>query len=190
MFSKAIAAKQSDWPAQTVISGFPFYDQDGESGLSAELTSFLDSGPPPIEGGCDALKLPTAAPCVVDDSVGVFVSSSLGTDKGDGTRARPLRSLQAGIDLAKATKRRVYACAETYAEAITLSEGVSVFGCFDCGGGWKIGEKRAVVRAPASPAAKAQDIAKPTRIEALEILAPDVMKGSSIGMVAIGSAGL
>ena len=48
MFSKVFAAKQSDWPNQTVITGFPFYDQDGEAGLSPELLRFLDSGPAPI----------------------------------------------------------------------------------------------------------------------------------------------
>jgi UDP:flavonoid glycosyltransferase YjiC (YdhE family) len=48
MFSNAFASKQPDWPAQTNVAGFPFYDQDGDAGLSPELASFLDSGPPPI----------------------------------------------------------------------------------------------------------------------------------------------
>jgi rhamnosyltransferase subunit B len=48
MFSPLFASKQRDWPAQTVVSGFPFYDQDGEAGLSSELQNFLDAGPPPI----------------------------------------------------------------------------------------------------------------------------------------------
>ncbi len=48
MFSKLFAAKQSDWPPQTVITGFPFYDQDGEAGLPLELAHFLDDGAPPI----------------------------------------------------------------------------------------------------------------------------------------------
>jgi rhamnosyltransferase subunit B len=48
MFSKAFASKQPDWPPQTNVVGFSFYDQDGDAGLSPELASFLDSGPPPI----------------------------------------------------------------------------------------------------------------------------------------------
>jgi rhamnosyltransferase subunit B len=48
MFSKLLANKQPDWPPQTVITGFPFFDQDGEAGLPAELARFLDDGPPPI----------------------------------------------------------------------------------------------------------------------------------------------
>ena len=48
LFSELLAAKQPDWPAQTIVTGFPFYDQDGGSGLPVELARFLDSGPPPI----------------------------------------------------------------------------------------------------------------------------------------------
>lgn len=48
LFSKRLADKQPDWPPQTVITGFPFYDQDGGSGLPPALVHFLDDGPPPI----------------------------------------------------------------------------------------------------------------------------------------------
>jgi rhamnosyltransferase subunit B len=33
---------------QTVLTGFPFFDQDGESATPLELARFLDAGPPPI----------------------------------------------------------------------------------------------------------------------------------------------
>jgi UDP:flavonoid glycosyltransferase YjiC (YdhE family) len=48
LFSKLLAAPQADWPPQSVITGFPLYDQDGEAGLPAELLRFLDGGPPPV----------------------------------------------------------------------------------------------------------------------------------------------
>jgi UDP:flavonoid glycosyltransferase YjiC (YdhE family) len=48
LFSKSLADKQRDWPLQTVITGFPFYDQDGEAGMPSELLRFLDAGPPPL----------------------------------------------------------------------------------------------------------------------------------------------
>lgn len=48
LFSKLLAAQQPDWPAQTVHAGFPFFDQDGEAGLPAELRQFLDVGPAPL----------------------------------------------------------------------------------------------------------------------------------------------
>jgi UDP:flavonoid glycosyltransferase YjiC (YdhE family) len=48
MFSNLLADKQPDWPRQTVITGFPTYDQDGQGGLPPVLARFLDNGPPPI----------------------------------------------------------------------------------------------------------------------------------------------
>ncbi len=48
LFSPVLAPPQPDWPPQTCVTGFPFFDRDGEPGLSDGLTRFLDSGPPPI----------------------------------------------------------------------------------------------------------------------------------------------
>jgi UDP:flavonoid glycosyltransferase YjiC (YdhE family) len=48
LFSKVFAAKQADWPRQTLLTGFPFYDQDGDDALHPQLARFLDEGPPPI----------------------------------------------------------------------------------------------------------------------------------------------
>jgi UDP:flavonoid glycosyltransferase YjiC (YdhE family) len=48
LFSKLLADKQPDWPRQTVITGFQFYDRDGEGGMPPELLQFLDDGLPPL----------------------------------------------------------------------------------------------------------------------------------------------
>lgn len=48
MFSPEFAKTQSDWPANSIVSGFPFFDTDDQSGMSPELQRFLDEGPPPI----------------------------------------------------------------------------------------------------------------------------------------------
>lgn len=48
LFSKLLADKQPDWPRQTVVTGFPVYDQDGTTGLPPALAQFLDAGGPPI----------------------------------------------------------------------------------------------------------------------------------------------
>jgi UDP:flavonoid glycosyltransferase YjiC (YdhE family) len=48
LFSQVLAAKQADWPPQTLVTGFPFYDQDGGAGLPLDLERFLGAGPPPI----------------------------------------------------------------------------------------------------------------------------------------------
>ena len=49
MFSKEFAAAQRDWPARTVVTGFPFpAAETGSSKMSPECLRFLDAGPPPI----------------------------------------------------------------------------------------------------------------------------------------------
>ena len=51
LYSKLLGAPQPDWPAHSVITGFPFYDRRdyfGETAMPAGLTEFLDAGPPPI----------------------------------------------------------------------------------------------------------------------------------------------
>jgi UDP:flavonoid glycosyltransferase YjiC (YdhE family) len=51
LFSKLLAQPQPDWPARTVVTGFPFYDRRdffGETEMPSGLIEFLDNGPPPI----------------------------------------------------------------------------------------------------------------------------------------------
>lgn len=51
LFSKVMGAVQRDWPPNTCLTGFPFYDRRdffGESETPREVTAFLDAGPPPI----------------------------------------------------------------------------------------------------------------------------------------------
>jgi rhamnosyltransferase subunit B len=39
---------QPDWPAQTVLTGFPLFDEAGLTAMPAALERFLQAGPPPI----------------------------------------------------------------------------------------------------------------------------------------------
>jgi UDP:flavonoid glycosyltransferase YjiC (YdhE family) len=48
LFSPVLAPPQPDWPPQTVVTGFPFFDRDGAAGLAPDLARFLDEGPPPV----------------------------------------------------------------------------------------------------------------------------------------------
>jgi UDP:flavonoid glycosyltransferase YjiC (YdhE family) len=48
LFSSLFAAAQPDWPAQTKITGFAFYDGHRELEMPAHLIRFLDSGEAPI----------------------------------------------------------------------------------------------------------------------------------------------
>lgn len=143
--------------------------------------------------GCAASLLPTDDACAIDEAFAVFVSASHGAPSGNGTRATPFASVQSAINAAKTANKRVYACAEPYAETLTFANGVSIFGYFDCTGGtWTTSAGRARINAPTSPAARATSIVTATRIEGLEIVAPDAaaISGSSIALIATGSPGL
>src|ERR1041384_4104557 len=51
LFTKLLATPQPDWPANTLVTGFPFYDRRdffGETEIPKGLIDFFESGPPPI----------------------------------------------------------------------------------------------------------------------------------------------
>lgn len=140
--------------------------------------------PPPLTG--------TPTENEITEEYGVFVAAA-GTADGEGTRAKPLASIQAGIDRAKATSKRVYVCGETFKEALTLARGIPMLGGFDCSGAvWKKGSTRTRIESLSSPALDATGIDIPTRIEGFDVVAPDgtATAPTSIGLRAKGSGGL
>src|SRR5262249_31734819 len=75
------------------------------------------------EGGistapCDPWRAPAEDGCVIPDARGVFVSPAGSDDAGDGTQAKPFAPFAKAITAAKATGKRVYACAGTYPLAL------------------------------------------------------------------------
>ena len=49
LFSRILGHEQPDWPANTKICGFCFYDADaGNAALPPHLEAFLNAGPPPL----------------------------------------------------------------------------------------------------------------------------------------------
>ncbi|WP_437722490.1 hypothetical protein [Sorangium sp. So ce861] len=90
--------------------------------------------PPPAASPCDGD--PRTAPAL--DICGVFVRAQ-GDDRNPGTRERPVKTLQRAIVLAagghrdgEAPTRRVYACGETFEEAVVLPSGVDLWGGRRC----------------------------------------------------------
>jgi MGT family glycosyltransferase len=78
LFSKLFAPPQPDWPPQTEITGFCFYDGDHEAPVAPELSRFLDNGPPPI-----VFTLGSSAVWVARD----FFRESIAAAKSLGQRA-------------------------------------------------------------------------------------------------------
>jgi UDP:flavonoid glycosyltransferase YjiC (YdhE family) len=48
LFSELFGQRQPDWPPQTEITGFCFYEDNQNVEMPIELTRFLDNGAPPI----------------------------------------------------------------------------------------------------------------------------------------------
>lgn len=103
LFSRVMAAPQPDWPPNTLITGFPFYDRRdmagdaGDGGLSPDLKRFLDAGEPPI-----VFTLGSSAIWVAED----FYRESIVAAQALGQRAlllighernRPAEPLPAGV---------------------------------------------------------------------------------------------
>jgi UDP:flavonoid glycosyltransferase YjiC (YdhE family) len=81
LFSKLFAQEQPDYPAQTDICGFPFYDRGDRAGSIAvdpDLLRFLDEGAPPV-----VFTLGSAAVSIADD----FFNESIAAVKLTGQRA-------------------------------------------------------------------------------------------------------
>jgi hypothetical protein len=128
----------------------------------------------------------------ITEELGVFVTVD-GKPENTGSRERPLGSIQAGIALGKKNGKRVYVCSGTFHEALTLANSISIIGGLTCSGAtWKTGGVRTRIEAPSSPAIRAKDIASPTRLEGIDVVAPNATKpsGSSIGILADHAEGL
>ena len=69
LFSEAFAQFQSDWPKQTCVTGFPFYESRDEAELTSKLLDFLNAGSPPI--------VFTLGSAVVNDAGNFYVDSAL-----------------------------------------------------------------------------------------------------------------
>ncbi|WP_437894569.1 hypothetical protein [Sorangium sp. So ce124] len=94
-------------------------------------------GAAPTEADClEALAAHKAV-----DGCGVFVDPESSFDPSDdlaGTIARPVSSLVYGIELARAGRRRVFACNQSsHQEILTVPSGVDIHGRFNCERGWQ-----------------------------------------------------
>jgi hypothetical protein len=88
------------------------------------------------DGGTPVECVPSESTAIVADTCGVFVAVS-GDDSNDGTKDSPVATLGKAVELAGAgSSKRVYACAETFEEALVLDGGIEMYGGLDCAKGW------------------------------------------------------
>jgi hypothetical protein len=89
-------------------------------------------------GGTPSSCVPSENTDAVGDECGVFASDSLGDDDtGEGTKSKPFKTLATAVD--RANGKPVYACSETFAEALILPAGTELYGGIDCTQGWIYG---------------------------------------------------
>lgn len=149
-------------------------------------------------GSIDPKCVPSENTSPVDESCGVFVSSSAGDDGNDGTPGAPVRTLAKAIERATAGSLPVYACAETFMEAVTLPAGSLFYGGLDCANDW--GYVGATTKTAVVTEAEASTVSQialvlsdgkgTTRIEDVAVTAPDAVLpgGSSIAALADGGS--
>ncbi|MGK3998159.1 hypothetical protein [Sorangium sp. So ce1024] len=119
----------------SALAGCPYSDPCWEVEACAPY-------PEPPPGPCEGE--PGTSPAL--DACGVFVSEG-GDDRNPATKDAPVRTLQHAIGLAaggrgsgEAPTRRVYACGGVFEEAISLPQGVDLWGGRLCAGGdWSYG---------------------------------------------------
>jgi hypothetical protein len=132
----------------------------------------LDSGV--TEGGNVVAPPPPKAGDVVKE--GIFVSATLGADGADATPAHPLKTITSALALAKTKPGTpIIVCAETYLESITLSDGVTMYGYFDCSAPeWKRVAAKAKIVSPSSPGVVGENLLLPARFEGFDISTPNI----------------
>ncbi|WP_437605502.1 hypothetical protein WMF20_30905 [Sorangium sp. So ce834] len=98
-------------------------------GTACEGASSCQGEAPP-----ESVCLESLAAGVLEDGCGVFVGGFFGSgdDANPGTRDKPLRTLQRGVELARTGRGRVFACNDGFFQPLTLPSGVDLIGGFHC----------------------------------------------------------
>ncbi len=150
--------------------------------------STADTRDAPSDSDADA-RDPTCVgePCVITDDLGVFVSASLGDDMASGTKAAPVKTVAKGILLAAAAKKRVFVCAETFAENVVLADGVDIIGGLSCaaGGAWGLPYGVTTVVGSSSPVITATALMTGARLSSLRVIAPDIAAPAGSSSIAL-----
>ena len=107
LFSRVLGTEQKDWPGNTLIAGFCYYDADaGNAALPAQLEEFLSAGEPPA-----VFTLGSAAVLAAGDfyehsaraakKLGVRAVLLIGSDPRNDPRNGPQQELPASICVAE-----------------------------------------------------------------------------------------
>ncbi len=170
---QAVDAAKPDAPCTTCPTGFVDLDKDPKTGVcgceyACTKTSSADPiDPKYVDANCDG------SDGVVADCV--FVSPSLGTSIGDGSRQKPVDTIAAALTLAVANKKgSVCLAGELFSKNVTLVAGVGLYGGFDPGDKvfkWRRSAKVTTTLQAAGTVVLAAGVDKDTHLEGLTIIA-------------------
>lgn len=136
--------------------------------------------------------VPSTAGDVVSDECGVFVSSSLGSDANDGTKAKPFATITAAFE--SANGKPLYLCGEAFAESVSIANSSTIYGGLDCASDWKyIGDTARSTLTAAEDAIPLRVLANQTLTAAnIKVVAANAKAagGSSIAILAEANATL
>lgn len=159
---------------------------DTSSGSSGGTGGTTETGPIPT---CDPAE--NVGP--VADDCGVFVSGA-GSDAGDGSKANPLKTVEAALAQAANGTRRVYACAGSFNEAVALPQGTSLYGGLACDKGWSWDgvQRTTLAGSPGAIPLRLTAGTEPIRVADVTVHAADAVApgGSSIAVLVTGAIAL
>jgi hypothetical protein len=178
----------------SLAAGCPFNaleDCEQNATLSCYWDRFEQASTGGDDGGTPPACVPSANADPVSDACGVFVAKG-GDDSNDGTRESPVATLARAVELAQKESGRVYACAETFEEALVIDNRIEMYGGLDCAKGWAYAGATAKTMLTAAADAiplVMKSSASGARVEDFAIHAVDAVKegGSSIAVLADGA---
>ncbi len=155
-------------------------------GSTATTASGMGGAGGGVPAGCVPKDEFDASGGAVADDCGIFVSSSLGDDSGDGSQAKPFGTFKAAALEAEATGKPIYACAETFTDQVRGNGNLNFFGGLDCTKDWvwQSAEKTRI-EGEADAVVFSIDGAGTARVADVIVVAADAMAagGSSIAML-------
>jgi hypothetical protein len=112
------------------LPGYGDLDKVASNGCEALCTATDTPELGFVDANCDGID--------GDLSKAIFVDTVSGNDSSAGTKAAPKKTISSGLSAAAAAnpKKEVYVSKGVYSEAVTLANGVSLYGGYDASNGW------------------------------------------------------
>lgn len=134
--------------------------------------------------GCDLMAEPKDSPKCVDDSVGIFVSTT-GKATGAGTKADPVDTLSTALSKL-GPKPRIYVCNGNYTDSATVNVPVGVYGGFDCASwSYVMGARPKITGAKPDYALKLDSVSGTVVVTDLELYGKDGAMNSGESSIAV-----